>query len=405
MTDQQAPTFNIVAVGMPRSGKTLYLGALYEVIGVKPLADGVRFSVSPTDRGWLTDIFAYMKSADHPELTLRTEVGAGVREVVFRCWVSGYAPSSPFRKGERRPYDAFRINYADYAGEWISDGYKFEEQGIPDDFSRKIAQAHMLLGVIDGELLLNQLTGSGGHREYFRRNVRPIVSIMHDHPVPAHFIITKWDLLGEYSLADITEFLVNSSRETGFEALYNDRSSKNKDVGDIGPIRLIPVSSTGDFARRQADGEMWKVPGGDPAPFNVDVPLVAAMVDIYRMVHSAMREQERQARRDKASARARGNGSAPPLSFKFGNLIEADLTAVAAFVEAGARAGAQVGQGAATVGRAVRSQYRKVSARGLTGVQSREGAVFYVAQAFHQRLAEYDAEPPEYQPGRLGIDG
>jgi hypothetical protein len=406
MTGQQVPTFNIVSVGMPKSGKTLYLGALYEVIGVKPLAPGIRFSVTPKDRGWLTDIYDYMKSAEHPELSLQTTVGTGVREVIFRCSVFGYAPNLVFgRKGGRRPYDAFRINYADYAGEWISDGYKLEDQGIPDDFSRKIADAHMLLGVIDGELLLNQLTGKGAQRDYFRRNLRPIVSIMHDHPVPAHLIITKWDLLSEYGLARVAQFLLDSSQETGFQALYSDLSSRNQVAGELGQIRLIPVSATGGFARRQPDGQMRKVPGGNPAPFNVDIPLVAAIVDICEMVHRVNREQERQARQDRAEGRAKGNTGTATLSFKIGSLFEADLTAVAAFIEAGGKAGAEVGRQAATVGRVVRRQFRRVNAKGLTGVRSREGAVFYVARAFHQRLAEYEAEPPEYQPGRPETDG
>ncbi|MFM6138762.1 MAG: hypothetical protein ACKPCP_32275, partial [Sphaerospermopsis kisseleviana] len=60
------------------------------------------------------------------------------------------------------------------------------------------------------------------------------------------------------------------------------------------PIRLIPVSSIGkEFATLQPDGSMKKNPGAIPKPFQVEIPLVCALIDrVKAYINSLEQDKE-----------------------------------------------------------------------------------------------------------------
>jgi len=68
-------------------------------------------------------------------------------------------------------------------------------------------------------------------------------------------------------------------------------------------VRIIPVSSVGDFVTLESNWEVRKVAGRTPTHLNVEVPLVAAIVDICDMARTVLRDEEKKARLDREKAK------------------------------------------------------------------------------------------------------
>lgn len=103
---------------------------------------------------------------------------------------------------------------------------------------------------------------------------------MRGEPKPMHFVVTKWDVLSGYSLQEIASVLL-SATDTGFYNLVETRTARRRNGrADVGEVRLIPVSAVGDFASLEPDWRVSKAKGRDPSHLNVEVPLIAAMLDV-----------------------------------------------------------------------------------------------------------------------------
>jgi hypothetical protein len=390
---QNIPEFNIVAVGPPGSGKTLYLAVLHQFIRSQRLGKGISFSVSNQDRTWLQSVYNYLKDTSMPDLSQRTQVG-DIREVRFDCKVewTGHAPI--FRSGVRRhQHDALRVNYADYSGELYSDADRLAVPGIPDALQEKLNTAHVLLGIIDGEKLMRYLKNPDSEPDFLADDVAGIVETLQASKVPAHFVITKWDLLTGYS----KEYIDQALRDAvpGYAALKADRSAQRVTAGKAGRTRLIPVSAVGKFARLNATGHVVKVEGEQPTPQDIEIPLVAALVDICDMATAQAREREladlKAARAARKAARAAAAATPPTLSVEVSpTTLKLDLTAVVALTRQGIEAGRRAWSPVAMLGLASRRMYHRVNASQLMAVRSAEGAVFYVGHAFRKHLGAYE---------------
>ena len=400
MTGQKIPEFNILALGPPGSGKTIYLAMLHFVISTGKLPEGVSFTIDDnTNRSWLHQVYNDMRDKNRLELSEGTQVG-DIREIGLRCkveWPSRRGSLGRQIRGES--HTALVVNYTDYAGERFTRASDFKIEGMEDAFQQKLQQAHVLLGIIDGEKLRRYLEDPAAHPLFFLDNVWPIVETIRSRPVPGHFVITKWDLLDGYTIEEIQTLLLESTSETGYESLLQARSAERCAAGQAGRIRLIPVSSVGGFVQLGPKG-MRKV-GQAPLPKNVEIPLIASLVDICDMARDAHREQqrlEREAPRRTTAKSGGENSDSSDAEITVGPTgLKINLTAVAAFsVHAGAVVGRELGRPALGLGRFARREYRRVRSHGLTGVRSEEGALFYVGRGFQGRLADYeDRQQPQ----------
>src|SRR6266704_2233934 len=326
-------SFNIVALGPPASGKTVYIAALHQVIGVDALAPGISFTTTQTERARLQAVYDQVVNPgmDWPTSTYS---GDPMRETRFTCKVEWTGTSSRFSRTSRRySYPVFDVTYVDYAGEWIPEAH-LADSALIDTFERRLREAHAILGIIDGMRLRQYLEGDSAGRDFFHDRIRPVVEIMRSHTVPVHFVITKWDLLGSYTLDEVRSRLLGS-RETGFRELLEARTAAPRwDRRPVGNGRIIPISSVGDFASLQSGWQVIKVPGRKPSHVNVEVPLVAAVADICDIALSELRRQYSVGHRSRKERRnlSPGNGGNSSPDIKLGPAgVEINLTAVVAF--------------------------------------------------------------------------
>ena len=282
----------------------------------------------------------------------------------------------------------FNINYFEYSGELATSGARSDIRPFQTQLQQSVGEVGVVIGIIDGQKLREYLTDRIPHPNYMHDNVRPIVERMKDHRGPVHFVITKWDLLDGYTIDELWQVLLRS-RNTGFKDAVENRGKQ---------ARLIPVSSVGAFASPGAGGTMGKMADMTPEPKNVEIPLVAAVADICKLTEDHLRKEEQSARvgrrnsRWSALKRLISSGDVSPISV---GPLSVPLKVVVAFAYGGSLAGQELGLQAAWLARSMRRQYRKVKARGLHGVTSYEGALFYVADVFRRRLLSPQAVDPD----------
>jgi hypothetical protein len=215
-------------------------------------------------------------------------------------------------------------------------------------------------------------------------------------------VVTKWDLLSGYTVDEVEDQLL-SSTGTGFRELVEARTAESRKGNAIGRVRIIPVSSVGDFAALGPDWKMEKMIDRTPTHMNVEVPLVAAVVDICDMANTVLREEEKAARLKESRAKKppgakTDNSSADVTVSPLG--LTVNLSAVMAItISSGLEAGRQLGRPAARIGRSMRRQYRRIRTRGIQAVKSDEAALFYVARAFRERLTKFEGKPADYSDG------
>jgi hypothetical protein len=393
MSDRRIPSFNIVTLGPPKSGKTVYIATLHDVIGGGAFARGISFTTDPAERSRLQRIYDQVANP-HKNWPDQTSAGVEMRETIFRCMVEWTGAGSRYRKRIRRfVFPAFDISYVDYAGEWIPEAERQDPQLI-NPFYQKVREAHVILGVIDGMRLLQYLSGDDSGQSFFHDEIRPIVEIMRGYPVPVHFVVTKWDLLSGYTVDEIRDQLL-ASTGTGFRELVDARTAEGRLGNAVGQVRIIPVSSVGDFAMLGPDWKMEKVIDRTPTHLNVEIPMVAAVVDICDMAYVVLREEEKARLKESRAKKPSGTKTVNPGTnvtvSPFG--LTVNLGAVIAItVSSGLQVGRQLGRPAALIGRSMRRQYRRIRTHGLQAVKSDEAALFYVARTFRERLTKFENE-------------
>jgi hypothetical protein len=92
MNDKRIPSFNIVALGPPASGKTVYIATLHQVIGGDALARGISFTTSQPERSRLQRIYDQVANP-HKTWPVTTSAGDPMRETLFRCMEHYSKPS------------------------------------------------------------------------------------------------------------------------------------------------------------------------------------------------------------------------------------------------------------------------------------------------------------------------
>jgi hypothetical protein len=262
-----APTFNVVALGLQGSGKTLLLSSMYHHLQV-PSSQSYYLSAPYDQVIALSRSFAQIAdtSGDWPPGTAKGEV----REYTFSVETQ--------TTGTR--HTIFNLGYLEYAGELLTEPQP-PGSTLLASLIRHIESAHALIGIIDGYRIWQCLNGDLVGQAHLQHALTAMVSPMLRTSSPVTFVITKWDLLqdlepDENSRLHMVRNLLMASPV--FRDLVRLHSARRV-------VRLIPVSAVGpEFATLNGRGRIVKRSDGHIRPTNVDVPLSAVIPDVFEQV-------------------------------------------------------------------------------------------------------------------------
>lgn len=266
-------TYRIVMLGPKGAGKTLYLASLWNRLSLQRLDLGFFLNAVDPENGKdnaatkarLNRIFAQVAWGD--------EFPAGndfaVSEYCFECRVVSHS--------QGRVFPVCRFVYMDYAGGRLNDPDVHDS-----NFEEKIAGAHVLMGLLDGEKILAAMSKQGSADAWLGVDLRGVLERMQGRCVPIHFVLSKWDILKQhFGLEEVRKFLLDLE---DFRSLL--------DFGGTTRIRLIPVSALGfDFVTLK-DGAMHRILGGQVKPFQVEMPLACILPDIIASFMRKIAEKE-----------------------------------------------------------------------------------------------------------------
>ncbi|MFI8273899.1 hypothetical protein ACIGBH_03125 [Streptomyces sp. NPDC085929] len=278
--EQSIPPFQIVALGVQGSGKTLLLASMYHRLRT-PTGQSYFLTTSHADALQLNHWFSQMAdtaSADgwppgtakgesrHFSFTVKTRTADGALPVL-------------------------RLNYLEYAGELLTEP-QAPGSTVQEELLAHIEEADALIGIIDGNHIRQHLDGAAGGLMRLEKTLDALVPIMIEATCPVSFVITKWDLLrdlhpDESTRLELVQDLLTSNDQ--FRSLV-------KIHGAARVVRLIPVSAVGPgFATVDSTGRIVKVPEGKVHPTRVDVPLSAVVPDLFDQVEGRLDRDVRSA--------------------------------------------------------------------------------------------------------------
>lgn len=270
-TDSSVPTFEVVALGLNGTGKTVLLSSMFHQLHV-PL-----------------DGRPYYLAADPGQQILLSRTLASVIDTT-KGWPLGTT------QGETRTYSfdckaqirnedvtAFRINYLDYPGELWEDVKDLAALG---DLTAKVEAADALLGVLDGVRILQYLQGHPTGQAYLFAGIQPLIAMMSRATCPIYLVVTKWDVVREFG--EPTEADDNARLALVTRALMAVPQLRAL-IERPGLVRIIPVSAVGaNFAKVDPTGSMLKRPDGQFDPIDVEVPLAAAIPDVFARIEESL---------------------------------------------------------------------------------------------------------------------
>lgn len=254
-------SFDVVTLGAPGAGTTMFLAAMFSQLKAGQPADGPFLDISLAQARMLQRM---------PSAAADPEAG----------WPQADPPAWEFTcctRAAGRVFEIFRINYLDFAGVRLRQAL-FGNTAIGHRFQQKILSAHALLGVLDGLALRYLLDDDPRGERRDGLGMKTVFQIMRTHAGhrPVHFVVSKWDLLADaYGLGDVRAKLMEFG---DFAALV-----RSGGPGRPAPlVRLIPVGALGSgFARLDAAGIVRPARAGVSSPVNAEIPLVALPVDFY----------------------------------------------------------------------------------------------------------------------------
>jgi eukaryotic-like serine/threonine-protein kinase len=259
---EPVPSFNVVLLGTQGAGKSVLLASMFKHLSAGAAIDGVRVRGDMASTIQLASLYQDVIDPDG------WPPGTAIADrKVFSFEV--------FARHEHAEKPMLRVNFLDYAGGLLETG----EPGTAFlELSEAISSADALFGVLDGLRVRRCLRGEPVGELYLDTIVDPLLlSVMARAKVPAHLIITKWDVFGGTEGGSDREIL----------GRIRDLLTRRPHVQDVvsgqpAPVRLIPVSAVGrGFTTVDENGIVHKRPGAQPAPFNVEIPLCTVIPDLF----------------------------------------------------------------------------------------------------------------------------
>jgi Double-GTPase 1 len=260
-TEAGARVVRVMMLGFSQSGKTTFLASMWRYFSLG--AEGeIRFT---TDESSARTLNGYV----HQIMANKFQSGTGTsREWHFTVQARGLSENM---------VDTFTLTYVDYAGEDLDKFYEpIDEKsavGEPMDprVRRAIDEYDVIMGMLDGEKIADMMHD---HTDLaYRLWLEKLFYFIASQPdKTVHLVLTKHDLLQEYTLGEIKEKLLKNY--ASFRQFYNFRRNGKK--------RLIAVAAFGTkgFVHRTPEGKMELNPNADWEPDSVERPLVCTLPDI-----------------------------------------------------------------------------------------------------------------------------
>jgi hypothetical protein len=261
----------VTVLGPQGSGKTVYLASLFRRLAIQRDDVGFFVQLPPNEATKLNQVYSQVVSPDgwpDPNLLAHTS------EWRFTCSI---------RTEQGEVYSPFTLDYLDFAGDHLTSSAATEtEYGAA--VWRRVEESEFLLVLLDGLKVMRYLEGDGR----LIHELIPVFSALGASKAVVHFLVTKWDLLeaAGHTVRDVLDRLLE---HPDFRDFYTNRLRRT----DGGALRFIPVSSLGrGFAELGPDGQTMVKQGRFPHPMNVEVPLMAVLVDLFTRELNRMQERD-----------------------------------------------------------------------------------------------------------------
>lgn len=275
------PAFKVVALGLPGSGKTVLLASMFHELDHVGAGRSFYLDATPEQRVALNGVYRTV-SDTRREWPRGTRV-AELTEYVFNCVALD-------EDGAR--HHLLDVVYIDYAGELLEHTSEAGRSSF-QELQGHIHSAQALLGLLDGQRILELLRGEPAGHDYVQFELRSLLGLLQSARAPVQLVITKWDLVRDFGEPSDADDELRLDRVISALMAYGHvrglvYSSPNQ------LVRLIPVSAVGrGFAELRADGSVVKRSGGTVRPVNVEVPLCAVVPDLFRQVERTIDDETR----------------------------------------------------------------------------------------------------------------
>jgi hypothetical protein len=275
------PAFKVVALGLPGSGKTVLLASMFHELDHVGSGRSFYLDATPEQRLALNGVYRTVSDARR-EWPRATRV-AELTEYVFNCVA--------LDEGGAR-HHLLDVVYIDYAGELLEHTPEAGRSSF-QELQGHIRSAQALLGLLDGQRILQLLRGEPAGHDYLQFELRSLLGLLQSARAPVQLVITKWDVVRGFGEPPDADDELRLDRVISALMAYDHvrglvYSSPNQ------LVRLIPVSAVGrGFAELREDGSVVKRSGGTVRPMNVEVPLCAVVPDLFRQVERTIDDETR----------------------------------------------------------------------------------------------------------------
>lgn len=254
-------SIRVLMLGFSGSGKTVFLTSMWQQM--KAARTGVMFETDDHTRRRLNSYYERMKlNEDFPAATGETF------DITFTVNA----------KAGERLIKLFNLTYVDYDGDLLDLYYHYDDSGAGQEeglLDSRIADADVLLGVLDGERIYKIVHGtSDPYYEVWLHRLFDLLFQQKNKTI--HLVLTKFDLfvrdtsVARNELSRIVTALSNFSSFTQFT-----------EFPWPGKLRLIPVAALGKkrFVQVQ-DGKNKIHKENDLDPSDTEFPLACTLPDV-----------------------------------------------------------------------------------------------------------------------------
>ena len=275
------PAFKVVALGLPGSGKTVLLASMFHELD--HLAPGRSFYLDATPEQRVALNGVYRTVSDTRREWPRATRVAELTDYVFNCVALD-------EDGAR--HHLLDVVYIDYAGELLEHAPEAGRSSF-QELQDHIRSAQALLGLLDGQRILQLLRGEPAGHDYLQFELRSLLGLLQSARAPVQLVITKWDLVRGFGEPPDADDELRLDRVIAALMAYDHvRGLVYSNANQL--VRLIPVSAVGrGFAELREDGSVVKRSDGTVRPVNVDVPLCAVVPDLFRQVERTIDDETR----------------------------------------------------------------------------------------------------------------
>ena len=166
------PTFKVVALGLAGSGKTVLLGSLFHKLNYPKRGRSYYLETSADHRLALSGIYRTLSDTEQgwPRATRVSEC----TEYLFDCIAID---------AERRRHHVLSLSYLDYAGDLLENAQDAGRDAFAQ-LNSHIASAQTLLGMLDGQYLVQLLRNEPAGNNYFEFEVRTMFGLLQQARCP-----------------------------------------------------------------------------------------------------------------------------------------------------------------------------------------------------------------------------